>query len=528
MNKHAGWWLVLGFLVVAGWSATSPDEKERKPRFTVSKETTYVTGPRDKDGLINYEAALNKRLGEAVKPADNANVLLWKAFGPHPEKATKMPAEYFALQGVQAPPEEGEYFSDLFQYLKEHLKGERPLGDDAIHDLIDRAAQRPWTAKELPHIAAWLKANEKPLTLVVEATKRPHYFSPLVSRRTKQGPSGLLGALLPGVQKCRDLARALTIRAMLRVGQGRYDEAWQDLLSCHRLGRLVAKGATAVEELVGIAIDTFGSGADLAFLEGCRLDAKQFKSCLRDLQKLPPMPAVADKVDFGERLFFLDTVMMINRYGIEYLEGTSEGKLPKALGPQAMAVLANVDWDPALRNANRWYDRLAAAMRLNDRADREKQLDQVEKDLKELRSSVRASEALAKALCDEETPAAARGKLIGDVLIGILMPAVRKVQQAEERSEQTQRNLHIAFGLAAYHRDQGRYPKGLAALAPAYLAQIPEDLFAGKALIYRPTKGGYLLYSVGVNGRDEQGRSYDDNPPGDDLTVRMPLPKLPR
>src|SRR3954449_9248643 len=37
---------------------------------------------------------------------------------------------------------------------------------------------------------------------VVEATRRPHYFNPLVPARTKQGPSGLIGALLPGVQKC--------------------------------------------------------------------------------------------------------------------------------------------------------------------------------------------------------------------------------------------------------------------------------------------------------------------------------------
>src|SRR5262249_24997976 len=35
-----------------------------------------------------------------------------------------------------------------------------------------------------------------------------------------------------------------------------------------------------------------------------------------------------------------------------------------------------------------------------------------------------------------------------------------------------------------------------------------------------------LLYSVGVNSRDEQGRGLEDDPRGDDLSVRMPLPKL--
>ena len=60
------------------------------------------------------------------------------------------------------------------------------------------------------------------------------------------------------------------------------------------------------------------------------------------------------------------------------------------------------------------------------------------------------------------------------------------------------------------------------------LTAVPNDLFSGKALVYRPMEKGYLFYSVGVNGKDEQGRSFDDDPPGDDLVVRMPLPELKR
>ena len=89
-----------------------------------------------------------------------------------------------------------------------------------------------------------------------------------------------------------------------------------------------------------------------------------------------------------------------------------------------------------------------------------------------------------------------------------------------------QRNLQVAFALAAYHRDHGNYPAKLDDLAPKYLAAVPDDLFSGKALIYRPSEKGYLFYSVGVNGKDEGGRSFDDDPPGDDLPVAMPLPEL--
>jgi hypothetical protein len=48
-----------------------------RPKIDISKETTYVTGPLDKDGYIDYETALNDRLGKGITPEKNANVLLW-------------------------------------------------------------------------------------------------------------------------------------------------------------------------------------------------------------------------------------------------------------------------------------------------------------------------------------------------------------------------------------------------------------------------------------------------------------------
>jgi hypothetical protein len=114
-------------------------------------------------------------------------------------------------------------------------------------------------------------------------------------------------------------------------------------------------------------------------------------------------------------------------------------------------------------------------------------------------------------------------KAIGDALVRIQLSGASNLQEAQDRAEQTQRNVHVAFALAAYRHDNGRYPAKLELLAPKYLATVPGDLFSGKELIYRPIDEGYLFYSVGVNGKDDDGRSYGDEPPGDDLRVRMPI-----
>src|SRR5690606_18071015 len=141
------------------------------------------------------------------------------------------------------------------------------------------------------------------------ATKRPHYYHPLVSARTEQ--KSLIGVLLPVVLKCRELTAALTARAMLHLGEGRFGEAWQDLLACHRLGRLVARGGTLIEALVGIAIDHIASSAEVVFLADADLTPEQIRACLRDLRRLPPMPPTADKVDLADRFMYLDSAQLV-------------------------------------------------------------------------------------------------------------------------------------------------------------------------------------------------------------------------
>jgi RNA polymerase sigma factor (sigma-70 family) len=87
--------------------ARIPARQERnKPKFTLSKETTYITGPLDNDGYVDYETALNDKLADGVDPQKNANVLLWKALRPEP-KSFPMPAEFFRRLKVAEPPRRG-------------------------------------------------------------------------------------------------------------------------------------------------------------------------------------------------------------------------------------------------------------------------------------------------------------------------------------------------------------------------------------------------------------------------------------
>ena len=505
--------------------AKGPDKKT-KPKFTIAKDTTYLTEPLDKDGYPDFLKAINDRLRQGVTPDNNANVLLWKASGPHPEGAT-MPAGFFKLLGIATPPDKGDYFVRLLKYLSSIDPKMKP--DEKYWAMLDRIGERPWKAKDFPQVAKWLKANDKPLAHVVEASKRTHHYLPLLPTETAdKQPTGLVGVLLPSVQCNREFATTLVIRAMMHLGEGRVEEAWQDLLACHRLGRLVARGGCLIEHLVGVAIDNLASQADLTFLDSAKLDAKQAMKCLQDLQKLPPKTRLSDFVDTYERFMFLDAILLVDRRGTQCIAefaGVNRDLFAQALDPKANPVLYDIDWDPALRSANRFYDRCAAAMRVQDRPTREKQLAEIANDLAKIKSDLFDLGGIS-ALVDAKKPGE-RGKLLGDLMLALWgLPGLPtgKLQQTADRDEQKARNLHLAFGLAAYRSDIGKYPAKLDNLAPKYLPKIPDDLFTGKPLIYCPAADGYLLYSFGVNGIDDQGRNDEDNPPGDDLRVRMPLP----
>src|ERR1700747_1890504 len=102
--------LVAGALVYALWPGSS--------RFTVGPYTTYVTGPLDKHGYVDYVTALNERLSKGIAPENNANVLICQALGPRPEDDTTTPPEYFQWLGIESPPEQGEYLVSWQNYLE--------------------------------------------------------------------------------------------------------------------------------------------------------------------------------------------------------------------------------------------------------------------------------------------------------------------------------------------------------------------------------------------------------------------------
>jgi hypothetical protein len=68
------------------------------------------------------------------------------------------------------------------------------------------------------------------------------------------------------------------------------------------------------------------------------------------------------------------------------------------------------------------------------------------------------------------------------------------------------RSLRTAVAIERYRRGHAeRLPPSLSDLTPTYLEAIPIDPFTGQPLLYAGRADGYVVYSAGVNRRDDSG-----------------------
>ena len=525
------------------------------PPIIISKQTTYITDPLLPSGIPNYEEYIRRKLREGVTRENNAAVLLFEALWPSELKpdqyeavATELglndvPSAESAMKSVHGKANRKRIADWLPKPSQDDIdSGIEPHVDAVVEAVLDAALEHPWTSQQLPPLAEWVEANKAPLDLIVEASRRPRYYSP--SPTFLDGRHDMLIAmLLPGTQAVRDGARGLKMRAMRHIGDKRLGEAWQDILAMHRLSILLSQGSSLVEQLVGMAIRGMAVQATAALLSSDGLTQELARQIQNDLATVPPFANVANCVDQMERLSGLDAVVHMKMYGFDQLDlnGGSDENSP--------VDYLSIDWNVALKKLNQAYDEAAAAMRLPPGDQRQQALDRFSANMEVDANSVRQPSRLFSAPMSRS----ARSDVAGSVIQALMLPAIEAALAAEDRTNSMSLLMPVAAALAEYCAEHGEYPEKLEELVPGILKLYPSISFNGKPLVYKRLEDGYLLYSTGMNGQDDggsnermhmfEGRSLDEIdaseseallekiPSGaDDHSIRLPVSpfKLPK
>ena len=107
---------------------------------------------------------------------------------------------------------------------------------------IARAEHRPFTERDFPQVARWLRENDRVIDLLAAASHRPKFYHPAFGRDPdKKWTMGMdLDGWAAGFWR-RGPARCIASAGALAAA------ARADLLACHRLARLLAEAPAALD-----------------------------------------------------------------------------------------------------------------------------------------------------------------------------------------------------------------------------------------------------------------------------------------
>ncbi len=485
-------------LLLAGTAALRGVGVFKPQHIIISRQTTWITGPLDKDGGVDYAAWLNQRDSRGVTPANNAVVALLKITGTGPGVLGNKTVTRKILHtlGIK-PPDVPHPFMSFFKYEKLHdLKNKKGLPSGVGH--------HPWAAAQHPHIAAWLAGQHTALAEATAAARMKHaYFPVFVLKRNgyldMDSPFYLLGDIA-------NISEAFAARSMLLASSGDYAGAWRDIVTIHKLGNLAGRGPFLLNLLTCDTVNSIAMSQVESLAKTGKIPASLCKHWLVSLRRWQKVPSLAAAFNTGERLAGLTDFQYWATHG---LAGFSRDLNPghmrgSRLNFNAMMVRWNTicnriviaahkatykEEQIALNQACFWYDQFSDA------------------DFAPMASQMPAR-LVAKRLID----------------YGFNVPIWPAVLLASERSE---RNMaRVGLALAAFRATNGVYPPALATLIPKYFKTVPSNAFTGKPLHYCDGKNshGYLLYCFEISGGSKKSHVSGELT----LTSNWPGPKIRR
>ena len=479
------------------------------PPFAISPQTTYLTEPRStKFYSIDYQSVIEQQLDPGVPPEKNGFRLLTETFG-RPFFGENFKDEHWhrLCRYLDLPTdiESTLTFTEWHEFTKTLEPEEQEIAKSFWAEM-----NQPLSEEVVPLVRRWLDENDAALDVFVTAAQKPILYVPPMFK------TPLLESLLTYDQAYRQMARGIQIRVRYRLAMGEIDAAWDDVLAMHRLGELHRRTVwSLITSLINTAIV---SGANHSAESVLLHSDWTSEEIFRRAEEIMPFqqPLREEEIRFilrNDRFIALDalTHMANGTHGFDVLSGSDSQCCPR----------------PA---ANAWFEsinimrlsRLGIVMRMaNQRFDEFEQWyfsDDMELDYEDYSTSVFLKNVVWYGYFGVIP------RSIGPMMADLLIPAVEAWRTANQRQEAEVFLLRLMFALEAYHRDNAqKYPEALDDLLGRYIDEIPLDPFSGEPFRYILEERGFLLYSVGPNGIDEDGRDRSDAPRGDDIRRRVPL-----
>ncbi|MCC2670414.1 MAG: hypothetical protein K0Q72_2885 [Armatimonadetes bacterium] len=313
--------------------------------------------------------------------------------------------------------------------------------------LADRSFTNPRVLREK-------LAPEKPGLEMIRKSLRQEWSIPLPQDFTQE---------YPYLAQFRDAGRKFAAESRLALAEGQAGEAEQRALDAIEFGSCVGREGPLIQNLVGLALSAIGAAqAERAVPRLSAAEARQAGERLDRVTRQFPTPVAALE---KERWVALSTLKRMFRGELDPRALSSGGTSTPSRGTPPWIIYPK-PW--SYQSMDRGFQGYIAEAK--------------------------------KPYPDRQRVPEPR-----ELLSRLLLPTIERALVAFDKNQTALRILRLELALEEYRKTVGRYPQTLPELSPRVLAVVPVDPYSNQPFIYRPKTAGYLLYSVGPDGKDSGG-----------------------
>lgn len=272
-------------------------------------------------------------------------------------------------------------------------------------------------------------------------------------------------AKVPNFRKLRSLAYFLTLAGDYEQSRGNDKQAAVHYLQCVRLGQGAGNNGSLIFGMIGIAIEKIGLKPLKALLCRENISAETCSYITEEMTKLNKDHFTMTQLLDGEMLFidYSFESIMKGEFDNDFKEYRNK---PQLIGKERAAY-------------GEWY--------------------------LEARKAVEGSynDSLKKISAIKPAPE--------NSLIDKFIPNIGKAYNHYIKIRTEFRGIMLLSAVREFREAKGSYPENLNMLIPEFIDEIPADpISADNKFIYNNESGKAILYSVGINQKDDGGKQAED------------------